>query len=709
MSKLTDLPKRILIGRALRSDKLGETLLPKRLALPVFASDPLSSVAYAPGEVLLVLSIAGVSAYHFSPWIAVAVVVLMLTVVASYRQNVHAYPSGGGDYEVATTNLGPRAGLTVASALLVDYVLTVAVSVASGIENLGSAVPFFVTHKVLGAVAVIVLLMLMNLRGVRESGTIFAIPTYAFCFGVFCMIAWGVFKIATGHDMNAPTAHYTIHAESAGIGGFALIFLLLRAFSSGCAALTGVEAISNGVPAFKKPKSKNAATTLAMMGLLAVTMFCGIIALAMDTHVRMAENPATDLLRNGHPVGPGYTQDPVIAQVAAAVFGKGSIPFVFLAAVTALVLFLAANTAYNGFPVLGSILAQDRYLPRQLHTRGDRLAFSNGIVLLAGFAAVLVYIYGADSTRLIQLYIVGVFVSFTLSQTGMVRHWNRHLRTETDPAQRRRMFRSRAINAFGAFLTGLVLVIVLLTKFTHGAWVAVVGMVVFFAMMTAIRRHYTRVSEEIAAEDEPGDESVLPSRVHSIVLVSKLHKPTLRALSYAKLMRSDTLEALSVNVDQTETKALQAEWHRLAIDVPLKVLDSPYREITRPIIDYVKGLRRDSPRDVVSVYIPEYVVGHWYEHLLHNQSALRLKGRLLFSPGVMVTSVPWQLDSSEAARLRARRRADWNAPGSIRRGPVGPARTGGREPASQGAGAAGPGGGPVVPGAGRPQPLEKEH
>ncbi|MFJ4010135.1 APC family permease [Streptomyces sp. NPDC090026] len=671
MSKLTDLPKRILIGRALRSDRLGETLLPKRIALPVFASDPLSSVAYAPGEVLLVLSIAGVSAYHFSPWIAAAVVVLMFTVVASYRQNVRAYPSGGGDYEVATTNLGPKAGLTVASALLVDYVLTVAVSISAGVENLGSAIPFVVEHKTFSATAIIVLLTLMNLRGVKESGKLFAIPTYVFVGGVFLMLAWGAFKgLVLGDTLHAPTADYEIKPEHPGLAGFALVFLLLRAFSSGCAALTGVEAISNGVPAFRKPKSRNAANTLALMGALAVTMFCGIIALAMASDVKMAEYPAKDLYRDGAPVGPDYVQHPVISQVAAAVFGDGTFFFVLLAAATALVLFLAANTAYNGFPLLGSILAQDRYLPRQLHTRGDRLAFSNGIVLLAGAAVLLVWIYGADSTRLIQLYIVGVFVSFTLSQTGMVRHWNRHLAAERNKAKRRHMIRSRAINAFGAFFTGLVLVVVLVTKFTHGAWVALLGMVIFFGTMTAIRRHYDRVADEISAPEEPADDTVRPSRVHSIVLVSKVHRPTLRAVSYAQLMRSDRLEALSVNVDPDETRALQAEWERRGINVPLKILDSPYREVTRPVIEYVRSLRRESPRDAVSVIIPEYVVGHWYEHLLHNQSALRLKGRLLFTPGVMVTSVPYQLESSEAAKRRARKRQDWSAPGAVRRGPV---------------------------------------
>nr|WP_240979432.1 APC family permease [Streptomyces sp. HNM0574] len=661
-----------MLGRALRSDKLGETLLPKRIALPVFASDPLSSVAYAPTEVLLVLSVAGVSAYAFSPWIAVAVVVLMFTVVASYRQNVHAYPSGGGDYEVATTNLGPKAGLTVASALLVDYVLTVAVSISSGVENLGSAIPFVIEHKTLCAVVMIVLLTVMNLRGVKESGKLFAIPTYVFVGGVFTMLAWGAFRgLVLGEEMRAPTAGFEVRPEHGELAGFAMVFLLLRAFSSGCAALTGVEAISNGVPAFRKPKSKNAATTLALMGGLAVTMFCGIVALALATGVKIAEHPATHLTHNGEPVGAGYTQNPVISQVSAAVFGEGSFFFVLLAAATALVLFLAANTAYNGFPLLGSILAQDRYLPRQLHTRGDRLAFSNGIVLLAGAAAVLVVLYDADSTKLIQLYIVGVFVSFTLSQTGMIRHWNRHLKREGRPAERRRMLRSRAINTFGAFFTGLVLVVVLITKFTHGAWVALVGMALFYVTMLAIRRHYDHVQSELAVDDGQEDSVAAPSRVRSLVLVSTLHKPALRALAYARLMRSHTLEAVSVGVDPAETEALWREWQRQGIEVPLTILDSPYREITRPVVDHVKAMRRESPGDVVSVYIPEYVVGHWYEQLLHNQSALRLKGRLLFTPGVMVTSVPWQLDSSEAARKRARRGAEWHQPGAVRRGSAG--------------------------------------
>jgi amino acid transporter len=643
VARPTSLLKRLLVGRPFRSDRLQHTLLPKRIALPVFASDALSSVAYAPDEILLTLSIAGASAFLFSPWIALAVVVVMLTVVASYRQNVHAYPSGGGDYEVATVNLGPRAGLAVGSALMVDYVLTVAVSVSSGVANLGSVVPFVATHKVLIAVSAVVLLTAMNLRGLRESGTAFAIPTYGFVIVIGGMLLTGLFRIfILGDDLRAPSAGLEIHAEHS-VTGFALVFLLLRTFSSGCAALTGVEAISNGVPAFKAPKSRNAATTLLLLGAIAVSMLVGIIWLANLTGLQFVEDPAQIV------AGPdGYVQKTVTTQLGQTVFGDGSVLLYVVAAVTALILFLAANTAFNGFPVLGSILAQDRYLPRQLHTRGDRLAFSNGIVFLAVFAVVLIIGFQAEVTRLIQLYIVGVFVSFTLSQAGMIRHWNRRLRTERDREARRRMIRSRAINTFGMVLTGVVLIIVLVTKFLLGAWIAIAAMGVIYLLMLAIRRHYDRV----AAELEPTEQrAVLPARNHAIVLVSKLHQPTLRAIAYARATRPDSLTAVTVNVDDKDTRDLQADWERRELPVPLTVIDSPYREITRPILNFVASVRRESPRDVVTVFIPEYVVGRWWENLLHNQSALRLKGRLLFEPGVMVTSVPWQLASTASKNL----------------------------------------------------------
>ncbi|MEV0583533.1 APC family permease [Nonomuraea sp. NPDC050310] len=663
MAKMTDLVKRVLVGRALRSGQLHEQLLPKRVALPVFASDALSSVAYAPQEILVILSLAGISFYHYSPWVAVAVVVVMLTVVASYRQNVHAYPSGGGDYEVATVNLGKNAGLTVASALMVDYVLTVAVSVANGVDYVGATIPYVAEHKPTVAIVIVILLTVVNLRGIRESGAAFAIPTYAFMISVLGMVAWGAFKyFALGDELRAPTADYEIVAEQTNLTSFAAAFLILRAFSSGCAALTGVEAISNGVPAFRKPKSRNAATTLLMMGLVAVSMFSGIIALGLVSGVKVAEHPAIDIVIDGKPAGEGYYQQPIISQVADAVFGGGSLLFVVISAVTALILFLAANTAFNGFPVLGSILAQDRYLPRQLHTRGDRLAFSNGIVILALGACLLLWGFQADVSKLLNLYIVGVFVSFTLSQTGMVIHWTRHLRTQADPRLRFQMQRSRVINFFGAVMTGLVLIVVLMTKFLVGAWIVCLAMPVLFLMMKGIRRHYDNVAKELSITED-FDSSMLPSRNHSIVLVSKLHKPTLRALAYARATRPSTLEAVTVGVEGEEARQLQEEWERLGIPVPLKMLDSPYREITQPVLDYVKNLRKRSPRDVVTVFIPEYVVGHWWEHLLHNQSALRLKARLLFKPGVMVTSVPWQLHSSD----RLRKRREPYAPGSVRR------------------------------------------
>jgi amino acid transporter len=640
----TSLLKRLLVGRPFRSEHLRHTLLPKRIALPVFASDALSSVAYAPDEILLTLSIAGASAFVFSPWVGLAVVVVMLTVVASYRQTVHAYPSGGGDYEVATVNLGPRFGLGVASALLVDYVLTVAVSVSSGVANLGSVVPFVAEHKVAIAVLAVAVLTTVNLRGLRESGRAFAIPTYGFMIVVIGMILTGLVRIfVLGHDLQAPSADLEIQAEHS-VTGFALAFLLLRAFSSGCAALTGVEAISNGVPAFRPPKSRNAATTLLLLGVIAITMLVGIIALARLTGLQYVEDPALQIV--GKPAD--YVQKTVLTQLGEAVFGPGSVLLFVVAGMTALILFLAANTAFNGFPVLGSILAQARYLPRQLHTRGDRLAFSNGIIFLAVFAMVLIVSFQAEVTRLIQLYIVGVFVSFTLSQAGMIRHWNRLLRTARDPEARRRMHRSRAINAFGLGLAGTVLIIVLVTKFLLGAWIAIAAMAIIYLMMIGIRRHYDTVATELAP---PDGRPVLPARNHAVVLVSKVHLPTLRALAYAQATRPDTLTALTVNVDEQDTREIQAEWERRDIPVPLTILDSPYREITRPIVDFVSSMRRESPRDVVTVFVPEYVVGHWWEALLHNQSALRIKARLLFEPGVMVTSVPWQLASTGAKKL----------------------------------------------------------
>jgi len=664
----------------MRSDRLGETLLPKRIALPVFASDALSSVAYAPDQLFLTLGIAGFAAYSYSWKIGLVVAAVMLVVVASYRQNVHAYPSGGGDYEVATVNLGRRPGLVVASALLVDYSLTVAVSISSASQYAASTVDLLQGHQVLIAVSLVTLLMAANLRGVRESGTVFALGTYAFIAAIIGMAVYGFALLTFGELPDVASARFDLAAEPAyeeGLVGLAGGFLLLRAFSSGCAALTGVESISNGVPAFRKPKSRNAATTLLLLGMIAVTMLVSITVLANAMGLRYAQDldkqlrldgEKGELLTNGavrFPDGTTYVQDPVIGQLAKAIFSDLPLMAAVITTVTGIILMLAANTSFNGFPVLASILAQDRYLPRQLHTRGDRLAFSNGIVILAVAATVLIVSFDAEVTRLIQLCVVGVFLSFTLSQTGMVRHWTRLLRTETDPSVRARMKRTRVINTVGLSMTGLVLAVVLVTKFLLGAWIAIAAMVVLFVMMKGIRSHYDGVSRELVVDED--EHVMLPARTHAIVLVSKIHKPTMRALAYARAMRPSSLEAVTVNVDPGETRSLQAEWDRRSIPVPLKVLDSPFREVTDPIIEYVRAIRSGNPRDLVTVLIPEYVVGHWWEHLLHNQSALRLKTRLLFTPGVMVTSVPWQLASSAGLEDRP----EGPTPGAARRGEPG--------------------------------------
>jgi hypothetical protein len=462
------------------------------------------------------------------------------------------------------------------------------------------------------------------------------VPTYTFIGLTLLMFVWAGIRALTGGLPQASTAA-TVLPSSNGVAGLALAVLVVRAFASGCTALTGVEAISNGVPSFQKPKARNAATTLTMMAIIAVVLFGGITVLAVVLGARA--------LPDGDPS--------VISQIATSVFGGTSPLFYLFQAATAAILVLAANTAFNGFPVLASILARDRYLPRQLHNRGDRLVFSNGIVLLAGAAAALIIAFDANIDRLIQLYIVGVFTSFTLSQSGMVRHWQRVVR-EIDAA-RHRIRRSQAINAVGAVFTAVVLVVVFATKVTHGAWIAVLAMIVLFAAMRGVNRYYERVSVEVTPDDEP---AVLPSRIHAIVLVSRLHKPALRALALARATRPDRLSAVTLDVDDDDTRHLRQDWDRRAIPVPLKVLEAPYRDVVRPLLTYVRRLRQADPRTVLMVFIPEYVVTRWWQQLLHNQSALRIKARLLFTPGVVVVDVPYQLGVGDQGWLGSRAVAD---------------------------------------------------
>ncbi|QES51624.1 DNA-binding protein [Streptomyces venezuelae] len=631
-------PKRMLVGEPLDTARLGETLLPKRLALPIFCSDPLSSVAYATEEILLILALGGVALLHLAWYAAAAIVFLLVVVVASYRQTCHAYPGGGGAYVVSAENLGQTAALTAASALLVDYVLTVAVSVVSGVAAITSAIPALSDHQVGLSVAFVVLLTVMNLRGVRESGRVFALPTYGFVLVIYLMFAVAAVRLATGETIRAESADLPIIAEGT-YTGIALVLLAMRAFASGCTALTGVEAISNGVPAFRPPKSRNAANTLAAMGALSVTMFLGITILAMVYRVHVAADP-TEL---GLP--PGTPMSTALAQIGRATFGDWHFLFYLLQAVTAGVLILAANTAFNGFPMLASILARDRYAPRQLFNRGDRLVYSNGIVLLALAAIALIVAFDAELTRLIQLYIIGVFVSFTLSQSGMVRHWKRELADPATPAAARiHIHRRRAINAVGAVMTSVVLVIVLVTKFTHGAWLVVIAMPLLFLGMKGVRRHYDQVARQVAVA--PGVRPPRPSRHHVVVLVAAVHAPTLKAVGFAQALRPDSLTALSVAADEAAAARLREAWDAHDPGVPLTILHSPYREVIRPVLTRIQELAAEESTDILSVVIPEFVVGHWWEQPLHNQNALRLKARLLFTPGVAVIDVPYLLESA---------------------------------------------------------------
>jgi len=631
---------RALVGEPLRSDRLEETLLPKRLALPVFCSDPLSSVAYATEQIVLVLGLGGLGLLYLTPWLGAAVVALLVVVVASYRQTCDAYPNGGGAYAVSRDNLGENASLVAASSLLIDYVLTVAVSVVAGVAAITSAIPSLAPHAVALSLGFTGLLCLVNLRGIKESGRAFAIPTYGFVAAVFALLLVGFGKALLGDGLSAESAGYGLR-HVAHTGGLLTIFLVLRAFASGCTALTGVEAVSNGVPAFKPPKSRNAAATLVVMGVLATTMFAGITALAMLAHVHMAES-ASGLI--GAPAG--YAQKTALSQIGIAAFGQ-TVPFYLLQGFTAAILVLAANTAFNGFPVLASLLGRHNYLPHQLSQRGDRLVFSNGILLLGAIAALLIVAFNAQVTRLIQLYILGVFLSFTLSQLGMVRHWQRE-RAVAPAARQRRLRRKQAVNGTGAVVTGLVFVIVLLTKFTQGAWIVVLAAPLLFWMMKGIHSHYRSIARSLAPA---ASGVVLPAQIHTVVLVSNLLAPTLRALAFAQATAPDTLRAVTV-AEGEDADALMRAWEERQIPVPLVVVESPFRETVRPLRRYVRQLRREQPGDVISIIIPEYVVKRWWENLLHNQTALRIKSALRFEPAVTVTSVPWVLGAPEDANAR---------------------------------------------------------
>lgn len=750
--------KRALVGRPRTTRELQHTLLPKWMALPVFSSDALSSVAYATQEMMIVLALAGTMAFSRVLPLSAGVALLLVVVVSSYRQTVRAYPHGGGAYLVAKENLGTAPGLIAGGALLIDYVLTVAVSIAAGVEAITSAVPALHDARVLIAIAFVLLITVANLRGMKEAGLVFAAPTYLFIASILWLIGSGIVACAGGCPQAPPTPG--IHPEA---GGAITTFLLLRAFASGATALTGVEAISDGVPAFRYPQSKNAATTLAIMGVLSVTMFLGISSLAVGTGVMAGEG----------------MERTVVASIALAIYGGQNLGFYLTQVVTALILILAANTAYQDFPRLSSILARDRFLPRQFAARGDRLVFSNGVLMLSGAACVLLVVYQAEVTRLVQLYVVGVFTAFTFSQSGMIRHW---LRTRG-----RSWLRSAMVSGVGAVTTGVVLVVVAVTKFTHGAWIVMVAIPLAAVTMHRIHRHYLLVGLELRAgmaEPEPPrpnhvvvlidrvDEAAAraisyaqtlapatlevaavpargsdlerrwaelgtsvplrlltaegardplkairdalrekrerhpdafttaliaetlshswwdqianhrlalrtktallaerdlvvadltspeggpgpytledPSEHHVVVLVSAVNQATMRALAYAQGLQAGSLRALSVSVEPEHASRMLEAWEDWGVRIPLEIIDSPFRSITETVREYLRDLHPDGRGSVVTCVLPEFVLPHWYHQPLHNQTALQIKGALLFERGVVTVSVPFPLSLGTA-------------------------------------------------------------
>lgn len=643
--------KRLLVGEPFASGRGSSLVLSKRYAIPLLAVNPISSIAYAPEQVFLVLGLAGSAAYAFSPWTGLAVAAVMVAVIASYRYTVQAYPGGGGDYRVVTANFGPGAGRLAAAALVLDYILTVAVSVAAAVAALESLLPALEPWREWAAAAAIGVLAAFNLRGLRVSGRFAAGVTVAFVAGTAAIVLTGLTRLAAGEDLTAASAAHDPAEDRREWTSAALFLLCARAFAVGSVAVTGVETFTTRVRFFRPPRGRNAAAAITAVGAATVALFTGTVVLA---YLVGAQTSAT---------GPDPLQYPLIAQLADTVFGASPAALWPIMLATAGVLLLAANTAFVGFPQLASVFAEDSLLPRQLHKRGDRLVYSNGILILAVAAALLVVLFGGGAYELIGLYVVGVFLSMVLSHAAMSRHWRRVLDVERDPDRRARARRARATAIAAVLACSAVLVIVAFTAVRRGGWIAVLIIGGCYLLMRAIATHYAAVRDEI---ELPKGKPRLPSRSHAIVLASSVNLPLMRMLSYAKATRPDTVTALTVNVDAAASRRLVAEWDRRRIGVPLTVLDSPYREITGPIVDYVKSRLRDAPRDVVTVYLPEYVVGlgrqkgrfsrgyfNWSTSLLHNQTTKALRRQLKYEPGVMVCTVPWILgESTEPPPLR---------------------------------------------------------
>jgi amino acid transporter len=601
--------KQLVVGRPIPSHLAHHERLSRFTGLAVLSSDPLSSVAYATEEILRVLILVGVSALSVATPIAFVIAAILAVVVFSYRQTIHAYPSGGGAYIVAKDNLGETPALIAAGALLIDYVLTVSVSIAAGVAAITSAFPQWHLNRVEMTLGFVLVLMVGNLRGIRESGRIFALPTYFFVASLLMLIAVGAWRALSG--TIEPIAAATAIEPT---GQALTLFLLLTAFSNGCTAMTGVEAVSNGVPAFKPPEAKNAAATMLTMAALSIAMFAGIT-----------------LLAHAYQIVPS-NEETVVSQIARGVFGGRGPPYYLVQVATMLILVLAANTAYADFPRLASILARDRYLPRQLMNQGDRLAFSNGIVGLSIFASALLVVYGGDTHSLIPLYMIGVFVSFTLSQAGMVVHWLR-LR---GPGWKTSAF----INGFGALVTGIVLIVVAVTKAHEGAWIILLLIPVHVYFFRITKKHYDVVAAQLSVK---GWINPAPRR-HNTVLVpiSGVHRAVAQAVEYAKTLSSD-VRAVYVNADPVITERLQDDWKQWGQGVPLVVLDSPYRSLLEPFLEYIERIDAERPDDFLTVVLPEFVPARWWHHLFHNQRALLIKGALLFKPNVVVTSVPFHL------------------------------------------------------------------